>query len=377
MDFSLTEEQKMLQTTVRDFAREKVEPIADQMEQAEEFPWGNFKLMGKLGLFGLLHPPEYGGGGSDHISFVIATEELARACASTADVMLAQNACMGRIYREGTEEQRMKYLPPLIQGEKVGADALTEAEAGSDIGNMQATAVRDGNHYIINGTKIFITNAPVSDVVTFCATLPGQGKRGITGFIVEEGTPGFKKGVKYNKVGLRSAVTGELVFEDCRIPVSNRLGEEGQGFKAILTNIDYTRIGISAQALGIARAVLEGSIEYSKQRVQFGRPICENQAIQWMLADMATELEQARLLTYEAAYLADQGMPFTKIVAMAKLSASELCMKAAVQGVQIFGGYGYMMDSPMQRYFRDAKITTIYEGTSEIQRLVIARHLLR
>ena len=367
----------MLQTTVRDFAREKVEPIADQMEQAEEFPWGNFKLMGKLGLFGLLYSPECGGEGSDHISFAIVTEELARACASTADVMLAQNACMGRIYREGTEEQRMKYLPPLIQGEKVGADALTEAEAGSDIGNMQATAVRDGNHYIINGTKIFITNAPVSDVVTFCATLPGQGKRGITGFIVEEGTPGFKKGVKYNKVGLRSAVTGELVFEDCRIPVSNRLGEEGQGFKAILTNIDYTRIGISAQALGIARAVLERSIEYSKQRVQFGRPICENQAIQWMLADMATELEQARLLTYEAAYLADQGMPFTKIVAMAKLSASELCMKAAVQGVQIFGGYGYMMDSPMQRYFRDAKITTIYEGTSEIQRLVIARHLLR
>ena len=194
---------------------------------------------------------------------------------------------------------------------------------------------------------------------------------------MEEGTPGFKKGVKYNKVGLRSAVTGELVFEDCPIPVSNRLGEEGQGFKAILTNIDYTRIGIAAQALGIARAVLERSIEYSKQRVQFGRPICENQAIQWMLADIATEIEQARLLTYEAAYLADQGLPFTKVVAMAKLSASELCMKAAVQGVQIFGGYGYMMDSPMQRYFRDAKITTIYEGTSEIQRLVIARHLLR
>ena len=377
MDFSLSEEQKMLQATVRDFAKERVEPVADEIEQAEEFPRENFRFMGELGLFGILYPPEYGGGGGDHISLVVAVEELARACASTADVMLSQNACMGRICHEGNEEQKKKYLPQLIRGEKVGADALTEAEAGSDIGNMQVTAVRDGDHYIINGTKIFITNAPVSDIVTFCATLPGQGRRGITGFIVEDGTPGFKKGVKYSKVGLRSAVTGELIFEDCRLPVSNRLGEEGQGLKAILTNIDYTRIGISAQALGITRAVLEKSIDYSKQRVQFGKPICENQAIQWILADIATELEQARLLTYEAAYLADQGLPFTKTVAMAKLSASELCMKAAVQGVQIFGGYGYMMDSPMQRYFRDAKITTIYEGTSEIQRLVIARHLLK
>ncbi len=378
MDFTLSEEQKMLQTMVRDLATNKFAPVADKLDQKEEFGWDNFKMMADIGLLGLTYPPEYGGSGADAISLAIAVEEVARACASTGDSLNAHLClCSEPIYFYGNEKQRQKFLPPLAKGEKIGAFAITEPEAGSDISSVKTTAVRDGDSYILNGGKIFITNGDIADTVVVFANVPALGKRGMTAFIVENGMRGFSKGKKYDKVGMRVATNAELVFEDCRVPLENRLGEEGQGMRICLATLDRGRIGIAAQAIGITQAVLEKAIEYSKQRVQFGAPISQNQAIQWMLADMATQLEAARLLLYKAAFLADHNEPFTVPAAMAKLAASELCMQASVRGIQIFGGYGYMMDSPMQRFFRDAKLTEIYEGTSEVQRMVISRALLR
>ncbi len=378
MDFQLTEEQKMLQATVRDFATSKLAPVADELEQAQEFGMDNFKMIAELGLTGMTIPTQYGGSGASNFSLVIAMEEIAKACASTCDILDGHLClCADPIYRYGTEEQRKRFVPPLAKGEKIGSFAITESEAGSDIGAIQATAVKDDDSYILNGTKIFITNGNVCDIALVFANIPTLGKRGATAFIVEKGTPGFTIGKKYNKVGMRIATNADLIFEDCHILAANRLGEEGQGMRICLSTLDYGRIGIAAQAVGITQAVLDKAVDYSKQRIQFGQPISQNQAISWMLADMATQVEAARLLTYEAAYLADEGVPFTKQAAMAKLYASELAMRASVQGIQIFGGYGYMMDSPMQRYFRDAKLTEIYEGTSEIQRMVISRALLR
>lgn len=378
MDFTLSEEQKMLQTTIRDFATNKLAPVADELDRAQEFAWDNFKMMAELGIIGMTLPTRYGGGDASTLSLVIATEEIARACASTADIVDAHLClCAEPIYFYGTEEQKQKFLPPLAKGEKVGAFAITESEAGSDIGHIQTTAVKDGDAYILNGSKIFITNGDVCDIVVVFANIPALEKRGMTAFIVEKDTPGFSKGKKFDKLGMRAATNADLIFEDCRIPAANRLGEEGKGMKICLATLDRGRIGITAQAIGITQAVLDKAVDYSKQRVQFGIPISQNQAIAWMLADIATQLEAARLLAYETAQLADAGAPFTKQAAMAKLFASELAMKAATQGIQIFGGYGYMMDSPMQRYFRDAKLTEIYEGTSEVQRMVISRALLR
>ncbi|MFH1383290.1 MAG: acyl-CoA dehydrogenase family protein [Chloroflexota bacterium] len=378
MDFTLTEEQKMLQTTVRELASNKFAPVADELDRKQAFARDNFKIMAEAGLLGLTIPPEYGGGGADAVSLAIATEEIARACASTADILDGHLClCTELIYNYGNEEQRKKFVVPLARGEKIGAMAITEPEAGSDIAAIKTTAVKEGDVYILNGNKVFITNGDVADTAVVFANIPALGKRGMTAFIVEKGTPGFSQGKKYDKLGMRAATNAELAFEDCRIPASNRIGEEGQGMKMCLATLDRGRIGIAAQALGITQAVLEKSVEYSKQRVQFGVPINHNQAIQWMLADMATQLEAARLLTYKAAFLADRGEPFSACAAMAKLTATELCMQAATQGIQILGGYGYMMDSPMQRYFRDAKLTTIYEGTSEVQRMVIARSLLQ
>ena len=378
MNFTLSEEQKMVQTTIRDFATNKLAPVADELEQAQEFAMDNFKMMAELGLTGMTLPNQYGGNDADCISLAIAVEEIAKACASTADILDGHLClCAEQISRHGTEEQKQKFLPPLAKGEKIGAFAITESEAGSDIGSIQATAVKDGDSYILNGTKIFITNGDVCDTVVLYAGIPELGKRGMTAFIVEDGTPGFSKSKKYNKLGMRAATNADLIFEDCRIPEANRLGEEGKGMRLCLGTLDYGRIGIAAQAVGITQAILDRVTDYAKQRVQFGVPIGQHQAISWMLADIATELEAARLLTYEAACLADEGAPFTKQAAMAKLYATELSMRAAVQGIQIFGGYGYMMDSPMQRYFRDAKLTTIYEGTSEVQRMVISGQILR
>jgi len=378
MDFTLSEGQKMLQTTMRDFANNKLAPIADELDRAQEFPRDNFKAMADLGLAGIVIPTEYGGAGRDTVSEVVAVEEIARACASTCDTLLGHlSLCTQPIYIYGNEEQRKRFLPSLTKGEKIGAFGITESEAGSDIGAIKTTAVKDGNSYILNGTKIFITNGCVCDVAVVFANVPELGARGMTAFVVENGMPGFTKGKKYDKVGMRAGTNCDLVFEDCRVPAENRLGEEGQGMRICLATLDRGRIGIATQAVGLTQAVLDKSIEYSKQRVQFGAPISQNQAISWMVADIGTQLEAARLLVYKAAFLADQGEPFSVYAAMAKLTASELCMRAAVQGIQIHGGYGYMMDSPMQRYFRDAKLIAIYEGTSEIQRIVISRALLR
>ncbi len=378
MDFTLSEEQKRLQLTVRELATKKFAPVADELDRKQEFARENFETMSKLGLTGMGIPGEYGGSGGDKVSLAIVVEEIARACASTADILDGHLfLCVEPIYIYGNEQQRRKYVPPLAKGQKVGAFAITEPEAGSDISSIKSTAVRDGDSYVLNGTKVFITNGDVADTTVVFANIPELGKRGMTAFILETGTAGFTRGKKYDKLGMHAGTNAELIFKDCRVPVANRLGEEGQGMRICLATLDRGRIGIAAQAIGITQAVLDKSIEHAKHRVQFGAPIGQNQAIQWMLADMATQLEAARLLTYKAAFLADHNEPFTVYAAMAKLAASELCMQAAVQGIQIYGGYGYMMDSPMQRYFRDAKLTTIYEGTSEVQRMVISRSLLR
>lgn len=377
MDLELTKEKKDIQAAARDFATKELVPIADELDQAEEFAWKNFKWMAKLGFTGMVIPTEYGGSGFDELSLVIAIEEIAKACASTADILDAHLVlCAGLIYHWGNEEQRKRFLPPLAKGEKVGSFAITEPDAGSDIGSIKTEAVRDGDSYILNGQKTFITNGDVCDNVVVFAGIPELAPRGMTAFVLEKEMAGFTKGEKFNKLGMRAATNAELFFEDCRVPLANRLGEEGKGMRIALGTLDRGRIGIAAQAVGIAQAVLENCTDYSKKRVQFGAPICQNQAIAWKLADMAMEIEAARLLVYKAAYLADKGEPFAKNAAMAKLYASELAMKAATWGIQIFGGYGYMMEYPMQRYFRDAKLTEIYEGTSEVQRMVISRAVL-
>ena len=378
MDFSLSEEHKMLQTTVRDFANEKLAPVADELDRKQEFARDNFKMMADMGLLGLGIPPEYGGSGGDELSVAIAVEELSRACAATADILDAHLClCAAPIYCFGTEEQRQKFLPALVKGEKVGAMAITESEAGSDVSKVQTTATRDGDDYIFNGTKIFITNGDVCDVALVFANITELGERGMTAFLVEAGMPGYSKGKKYDKLGMRAATNADQIFEDCRVPAANRLGDEGRGMRIFLELIDHGRIGIAAQALGITRAILERAVEYAKNRKQFGAPIASYQAIGWRLADMYTELEAARLLTYQTAWLADNGQPFRTQAAMAKLYATELAMRASTLGIQVFGGYGYMMDSPMQRYFRDAKLTEIYEGTSEVQRMIISASLFR
>lgn len=378
MDFTLGEEQKMLQTTAREFATSQLAPVADKLEQAQEFAMNNFKLLAELGLTGLGIPEEFGGSGGDRLSTVLVMEEIAKACASTCDIIDTHlHLCTEPIFIYGNNEQRKKYVVPLTKGEKIGGFAITEAEAGSDIANIKCTAVKNGDHYILNGTKVFMTNGDVCNTAVVFANIPALGKRGMTAFIVEDTMPGFTKGKKYNKLGMRAATNADFIFEDCRVPVENRLGDEGQGMKICLATLDFGRIGIAAQSNGITQAVLDKCIEYSKNRIQFGAPISQNQGISWMLADIATQLEAARLLTYKAAILADNGEPFSMYAAMAKLTASELCMKASTQGIQIFGGYGYMMESPMQRFFRDSKLTTIYEGTSEVQRMVISRNILK
>jgi len=379
MDFQLTEEQKMFQTMIRDFAKREIEPIAERIDQSEEYPFESIKKLGELGVTGLTIPEEYGGSGGTYIHWCIAMEEIAHACAATATILDTSwgiGAHAIKLY--GTDEQKRKYLGPLAKGEKICAYALTEPGAGSDPTLVETTAVKDGNSYVINGTKIFCSNGDAANTVVLFATKDKSlGYRGISAFIVEKDTPGFSVGAIFKKLGIRAAHNAELVFEDCRIPAENLLGEEGRGFRVALSVLDEGRIGIAALAVGIARAALEASIEHAKERKQFGQSISEFQGINWKLADMAMEIDAARLLAYRAADLEDRGLPFTTEAAMAKAFASEVAMKATTEGIQIFGGYGYMMDSAMQRYFRDAKITQIYEGTSEIMRLIIARSLLR
>lgn len=378
MDFELTEEQQMIRKMVRDFAEREIMPIAQETDETGEFPWETIHKMAPLGLLGLPIPEEYGGAGADNVSFTIALEEIARACGSTAITLDTHTslACEP-IYLFGTEEQKRKYLVPMARGEKLGAFGLTEPEAGSDAGATKTRAVLDGDEWVINGQKIFITNGSIAEVVIIAAvTDPEKGTRGISNFIVEKDTPGFRPGREEEKMGLKGSVTSELFFDDCRVPKENLLGKEGDGFKQFLITLDGGRIAMGAMAVGLAQAAFEKAVAYSKERVQFGQPIANFQAIQWMIADMATEIDAARLLVYRAAWLKDTGVRFTKEAAMAKLYASEAAERACYKALQIHGGYGYMKEYDVERYYRDNRLCAIAEGTSEIQRLVIARQVL-
>ncbi|HIP95973.1 MAG TPA: acyl-CoA dehydrogenase [Anaerolineae bacterium] len=379
MDFELTAEQQMIRKMVRDFAEKEIAPVAKETDAGEKFPWEIIRKMSALGFLGLPFPEEYGGAGADNVSLAIAMEEIARVCGSTAITLDAHTSlCCEPIYLFGTEAQRQKYLPRLCSGEWIGAFGLTEPGAGSDAGATKTRAVRDGDEWVINGQKCFITNGSIADVVIITAvTDPQQGSRGISSFIVEKGTPGFRPGRDEEKMGLKGSVTSELFFEDCRIPAENLLGKENEGFKQFLITLDAGRIAIAAMALGLAQGAFERALAYSKERVQFGQPICNFQAIQWMLADMATEIDAARLLVYRAAWLKDRGMRYTKEAAMAKLYTSEMAERVCYKAIQIHGGYGYMKEYEVERMYRDQRLCTIGEGTSEIQRLVIARQLLR
>jgi len=379
MDFSLTEEQKMLKAMVQDFATKELEPIAAQIDEEARFPAESVKKMAELGLLGLGFPEEYGGSGGGATELCIVAEEICRVCASTGTVLLASTGLAGHpLYEFGNEEQRKRFVAPVAKGEKLACFALTEAGAGSDPAAMETTATRHKNGYILNGTKIFITNGAEAGVVLVFATVDKSLRhRGIASFIVEEGTSGFSVGKLEHKLGIRGSSTAELLFEDCFVPEENRLGNEGDGFKIALAAIDASRITVAAQAVGIAQGALDKSLAYAKERQQFGQPISNFQAIQWMLANMAIGIDAARLLTYRAAQLEDKGLPFVKEAAMAKVFAAETAMSATTKAIQIYGGYGYVKEYPLERYFRDAKITEIYEGTSEMQRLTVARQLIR
>lgn len=379
MYFKLSEEQELLRKTVRDFAEEEVAPKAAEMDEKEEFDWTLWDKMAEMGLTGIPFSDEYSGAGMDNVSYAIAVEELSRVCASTG-VAISAHTSLGAwpIYYFGTEEQKQKYLAPMAEGAKIGALGLTEPSAGSDAGAVKTTAVLEGDEYVLNGTKIFITNGYYGDVyVVIASTDKSKGHRGTAAFIVEKGTPGFTFGKKEHKLGIRASATYELVFENCRVPKENLLGLDGQGFKIALGTLDGGRIGIAAQALGIAQGALDQAVAYSKIREQFNQPISKFQGLQWMMADMATRIEAARLLVYKAAWMKDNGLPYGKEAAMAKLFASECAMWVTTKAVQIFGGYGYTREYPVERMMRDAKITEIYEGTSEVQRIVIAANLLK
>ncbi|TKH12325.1 acyl-CoA dehydrogenase AcdA [Bacillus wiedmannii] len=379
MHFKLSEEHEMIRKMVRDFAKNEVAPTAAERDEEERFDRALFDKMAELGLTGIPWPEEYGGIGSDYLAYVIAIEELSRVCASTGVTLSAHTSLAGwPIFKFGTEEQKQKFLRPMAEGTKIGAYGLTEPSSGSDAGGMRTTAKRDGDHYILNGSKIFITNGGIADIyVVFALTDPESKQRGTSAFIVESDTRGFSVGKKESKLGIRSSPTTEIMFEDCRIPVENLLGEEGQGFKVAMQTLDGGRNGIAAQAVGIAQGALDASVEYARERHQFGKPIAAQQGISFKLADMATDVEAARLLTYQAAWLESEGLPYGKESAMSKVFAGDTAMKVTTEAVQVFGGYGYTKDYPVERYMRDAKITQIYEGTQEIQRLVISRMLTK
>ncbi len=381
MNFQLTEEQNLIRDMVREFAEKEVAPSAQIRDEEERFDRElMFDRLAELGLTGIVFPEEYGGAGADYISYAIAVEELSRVCGSTG-VTLSAHLSLGAnpIFLFGTEDQKQKFLTPLATGEKMGAFGLTEPSAGSDAGGTKTTAILEGDKYILNGSKIFITNAGDAETYVVMARTDKNAEkhRGISAFIVEKGMPGFTFGKKEKKMGIRSSPTMELVFENCEIPAENLLGEEGQGFKVAMKTLDGGRIGIAAQALGIAQGAFEEAVNYSKERKQFDTPIANFQGVMFQLADMATQIEAARLLIYKASYKASAGLPYSFDSAMAKLMASETAMKVTTQAVQILGGYGYTREFPVERMMRDAKITEIYEGTSEIQRLVIGTTLTR
>jgi len=381
MHFQLTEEQKLIRQTVREFAEKELLPGAAERDETESFDRALMHdKVAELGLTGIVFPEEYGGAGADYISYSIAVEELSRVCASTG-VTLSAHLSLGAnpIYLFGTEEQKQKFLKPLAEGSKLGAFALTETSAGSDAGGTKTTASKEGDSWVLNGTKIFCTNGGEAEIYIVFARSDKQAEKhhGISAFIVEKDTPGFTFGKKESKMGIRSSPTRELVFDNCRIPAGNLLGPEGSGFKVAMKTLDGGRIGIASQALGIAQGAFDAALAYARERKQFDQPIGSFQAIQFMLADMALAIESSRLLVYQAAYRASAGLSYSKESAMAKLSAAETAMNVTTKAVQIFGGYGYTRDFPVERMMRDAKITEIYEGTSEVQRLVIGTALLR
>jgi alkylation response protein AidB-like acyl-CoA dehydrogenase len=379
MSFDLTEDQQMIKELAAKFSTEQLKPRAAEFEEKEEVPAELLKELGSLGFMGMMVPEELGGAGLDAVSYTVAIEEIAKADASTAVTVAVNNSLVCGIFLQfASDEQKKKYLSSLAKGKHLGSFALTEPEAGTDIGNVQTGAVLNGDHYIINGTKTFITNGGLADIVLLFASTNKELKaKGLSCFIVEKGFPGFSVGSREKKMGMRAANVSELIFDDCKVPRENLIGREGEGMKIALTTLDSGRISIAAQAVGIAQAALDETLQYSKQRQQFGRPLCEFQAIQFMLADMATRIEAARLLTFRAAHLKDKRARFTIEASMAKLFASETASWVCSKAVQIHGGYGYMKDYAVERYFRDARLTEIYEGTSEAQRMVIARGLLR
>jgi butyryl-CoA dehydrogenase len=380
MKLELTDDHKMMQEAVRRFAEKEIEPKAAHYDQTREFPYESVKKCSELGLMGVMVDEKHGGAGLDSLSYVIAIEEVSRVDASLGVILSVNNSLYCHpIEVFGTEEQKEKFLTPYASGEKIGAYCLTEPNAGSDAGSISTSAVRSGDKWVLNGSKVFVTNGIAADAcVVYAKSDPAASRsKGISAFIVEKDSPGYSLGKPETKMGITSSGSVEVVLENCEIPAGNLLGEEGHGFKVALHTLDGGRIGIAAQSLGIAQGALDKSVRYSKEREQFGKPICEQQSIQWMLADMATETDAARLLTYKAAYAKDTQKRYTVESAMAKLYASEVCNRVAYKAVQIFGGYGYISEYPVERYFRDARITEIYEGTSEIQRLVIAASVLK
>lgn len=379
MNFELSEEHKMIRKMVRDFAEKEVAPTAAERDEEERFDMDLFEKMAELGLTGIPWPEEYGGIGSDYLAYVIAVEELSRVCASVGVTLSAHTSLAGwPVFKYGTEEQKQQYLRPMAEGKKIGAYGLTEPQSGSDAGGMKTTAKLDGDDYILNGSKIFITNGGIADIyIVFAVTDADSKHKGTTAFIVEADYPGFSVGKKERKLGIRSSPTTEIMFDNCRVPKENMLGEEGEGFLIAMKTLDGGRNGIAAQAVGISQGALDAATGYAKERVQFGKPIAANQGIGFKLADMATATEASRLLTYQAAWLESNSLPYGKASAMAKLMAGDTAMKVTTEAVQVFGGYGYTKDYPVERFMRDAKITQIYEGTQEVQRLVISRMLTK
>ena len=376
MDFSLNREQELTRKMIAAFTENEVKPIAAEIDRTHEFPAENIRKMFQLGIMGMTVPKEYGGAGADQVSAAIVTEELAKACASTSDIVAGHTLCCVPILEHGTEEQKRKYLPMLTEGGVLGGMGITEPNAGSDASKSQTEARLEGDHYVINGAKIFITNGPEAGVfVIFAMTDKSKGTKGLSAFIIESSFPGFSVGKVENKMGLHGVHTSEIVFTDMIVPKENLLGQEGKGFKICMQTLDVGRSGIAAQALGIAEGAMKEAVEYTKTRVQFGKPISKFQNTQFTFADMALRCESARLLTYQAASLKQEGKRCSREAAMAKLSASETAMWVTTKALQMFGGYGYTNDYPMERMMRDAKITEIYEGTSEVQRMVVAKYL--
>ncbi|MEM3587001.1 MAG: acyl-CoA dehydrogenase [Candidatus Jordarchaeaceae archaeon] len=381
MNFELTEEQKLIRSTVREFAETVLAPKAREMDEKAEFPWNEVKKMAEQGYLGAQIPKQYGGSELDSVSYAIMIEEISRVvCGLGLTLQIHNSACAQPIAQFGNENQKKKFLPRLAKGEIIGAFALTEPGAGSDAQSLRTTATPKGDEYILNGSKIFITSGPVAGVALVFAVTPSADeskRKSISAFLVEKGTPGFSAGTKEDKMGMRAAVNSELIFDECHVPKENLLGKEGDGFKIAMTILDSARIGAAAQAVGLAQAAFDEALKYSQERQQFNRPIAQFQAIQFMLAEMATKIEAARLLTYKAAFLKDRGVRFTKEVAMAKLFSSKICTQVVSNAVQIHGGYGYMKDYPVERYYRDAKALEIYEGTSEVQRMIIAGQMMK